>query len=248
MILIQISLVIPLYYGFSNGISALYRYITGYNPAYVPPQTTVTPNIIMFPTSPQAIPTDIGTGSKPIIPASGGTTATSTFGTSFLMTINTTIANPASGLPAQIDYAPLLKFRSIPVNSSTPGQPVMTIGYMPEGNLLQSIFFEGGTGDSLDIPTGESIDSRITIGTPPVKKTFAVFIRTRPASPQYTTVEIYVNGVLGKSATVRSLFFGGASGGIIPEVGYNAQPDSYPVVDAELQSVMVWGDASALYI
>lgn len=242
LILLQVGLVIPLYYAFSYGVLALYSYLTGYKPQHHPPQPSVTPNIQMFPSSPQVIPTNIGTGSRAIIPSNGGTSTTQMFGTSFLLTINTTPVNPATG--SQMDYAPLVRFLTAPAGSSPgTGNPVLTVGYMPEGNLLQAIFFEGGSGDSQDIPTGEAYDTRVTIGTPPVRKTFSVFLRTRPSSPNYTTVEIYVNGVLGKTTTVRSLFFGGHTGAIIPSIGYS---DMYPVVDAEIQSLMVWGDASAL--
>jgi hypothetical protein len=246
MILLQVGLVVPLYYAFSYGIMTLYSWVTGYKPQYAPPQPSVTPNIQMFSTTPQAIPTNLGPSTRAIIPTSGGTTATQTFGTSFLMTINTTVANPAPASPSQMDYAPLVKFNTVPAGSATAGQPVLTFGYMPEGNLIQAIFFEGGSGDSLDIPTGDAYDTRVTIGTPPVRKSFAVFLRTRPASPNYTTVEVYVNGVLGKTTTVRSLFFGGMTGGILPSIGYKADKNSYPAVDAEIQSLMVWGDASAL--
>lgn len=246
MILIQVVMVSPLYYVISYGIMTLYSFITGYKPQSLPPNSSVTPNIQMFPNKPQAIPTNVGPGSRAIIPMSGGTTATPNFGTSFLMTINTTVANPAPDSPSQQDYAPLIEFHSVTAGSSALGQPVLTFGYMPEGNLLQAIFFEGGSGDSLDIPTGDSYDTRVTIGTPPVRKSFSIFLRTRPASPNYTTVEVYINGVLGKTTTVRSLFFGGITGGIIPRIGYKAGTNSYPAVDAELQSLMVWGDASDL--
>ena len=246
MILVQVGLVVPLYYAFSYGIMAIYSFVTGYKPQHAPPQPSVTPNIRMFSTKPQVIPTNIGPSSRAIIPTSGGTTATQTFGTSFLMTINTTVTNPAPDSPSQMDYAPLVNFHSVTAGSSSTGQPVLTFGYMPEGNLLQAIFYEGGSGDSLDIPTGDAYDTRMTIGTPPVRKSFAVFLRTRPASPKYTTVEVYVNGVLGKTTTVRSLFFGGMTGGILPSIGYKADKNSYPAVDAEIQSLMVWGDASTL--
>jgi hypothetical protein len=246
MILIQVGIVAPLYYAFSYGTMALYSFVTGYKPQHLPPQPSVTPNIQMFPNQPQVIPTNVGPSSRALIPMSGGTTATPNFGTSFLMTINTTVANPAPDSPSQLDYAPLVDFHSVPAGSSAVGQPVLTFGYMPEGNLLQAIFFEGGSGDSLDIPTGDAYDTRVTIGTPPVRKSFSIFLRTRPASPNYTTVEVYINGVLGKTTTVRSLFFGGIPGGIIPRIGYKADKNSYPAVDAEIQSLMVWGDASAL--
>ena len=238
--LVQIGLVVPLYYMFSYVLGGVYRFVTGSSPKQTPPQTSVTPNIKMFPSDPLTIPTNVGTSSRPIVPSQGGTTATSSFGTSFLMSINTTVANPSIG-PGQLDYAPLVDFMA-----TTSGKPVLTIGYMPQGNLLQAIFYEGGAGDSLDIPTDDAYDTRLTIGTPPIKKRFSVFLRTRPSSPNHVTVEVYINGVLGKTLTVRSLFFGGSPGGILPSIGYASGPNTYPAVDAEIQSLMVWGNASAL--
>ena len=244
-IILQLAIAGSIFPLIHYGMLNLYEYLTGYTPNNSVPSTSITPNIVMYPDSPLHIPTT--PGSKEIIPSTG-TTATQRFGTSCLISINTVPFNPANGSEnTQSDFAPLVRYKAITAGSNKPGNPVLDIGYLPEGNLLQAIFYEGGTGDSVDIPAGSLYDTRVTIGTPPIKKKVSLFIKTKPAKAGYTTVEIYINGVLGKSVTIRSLYFGSSTpGGIIPSIGYNASPTTYPVVDGEVQSILVWGDASGL--
>jgi hypothetical protein len=234
-VLLQMVLVIILYVLIQPLLLILYNTVTGTTNSNTFPSVSKTPNILLFSKNPQKIPTN----TKPIIP-SAGTTSTHRFGTNCLITINTTTSF-IPPKPASLDCAPIVTFHKALPNSSTPGEPVLTIGYMPEGDLLQAIFY------GPEFPKGVETDSRVSIGTPPIKKGFSLFLRTIQSSPGYSTVEIYINGVLGKTATVPSEFFGASKlGGVIPVIGYKAGPDNYPEIDAEIQSLAIWGDASSL--
>lgn len=214
----------------------IYNTVTGTTSSNVLPPVSLNPNITMYPTESNKI----STSGNPVI-SSHGTTATPYFGMSTMLAINTSVANPAPDSPYQADYAPLVDILSV-----ADKVPVMSVGYMPQGNLMQLLFYPP-ISTNPDIPGGSDNITRITLGTPPIKKKFSLFVRTNPVQDGKTAVEVYINGVLGKTATVDSAFFR-HGGNVVAAVGYPAEPTTYPIVDAELQSLMVWANASTLSI
>lgn len=176
------------------------------------------------------------------------TALTPQMGVSFLFGMNT--VQPSQGASVEDERVVWsLSKKHARDGGFTPPVPAMDVVYRPVGSMLFLRFHEpsatiegAGAGDSV------GVSYIVPLGTPPVKKQVAYFIRIRPnRSPLLGSdgilLEVYVDGLLQLTKSIVSAQLS-SSGSFVVSVGDRRVPNDG--LDGEIQSLSLWTDASGL--
>ena len=170
---------------------------------------------------------------------------TPSMGISFLFGLNT--VQPSRSIEDEIVVWSLGRKHASDEGNTSP-IPAMEVVYRSVGSMLFLRFHTSANGDGDRNGAVGGGTHIIPIGTPPVKKQIAYFIRFHPnrtpvLGAHGVLLEVYVDGMLQETKNLSSPGLS-SSGSFVVSIGDKERPTNG--LDGEIQALSLWADASGL--